>query len=344
MKKQTGVLLLNLGTPDDPSPAKVGEYLREFLMDPHVVDIPAPVRWILVNQVIVPRRSHASSEAYRKIWHGERGSPLKYHSEDLTRGVSAALGAEYDVKFAMRYRSPSIASVLSEWRGRDLAEIRVLPLYPQYAKATNFSSEEAVREVAAELGIATKLRFLRPFYGDAGFLGAFARRTSEVLREGECDHVLFSFHGLPERQLRKADRENVCLKSGDCCDRPRSPQNDTCYRAHCYATARGIAERLGLPRERWSISFQSRLGRTKWIEPYTDVVLPELAARGARHVVVVCPAFVADCLETLEEIGMRAVELFRGAGGSTLRLVPSLNSEPDWIDAVAELARGESFR
>lgn len=344
MKRQTGILLMNLGTPEDATPERVGEYLREFLMDPHVIDIPAPIRWILVHRLIVPRRSHASAEAYRKIWHDDRGSPLKYHSEDLTRGVASALGPDYDVKLAMRYRSPSIRQALGEWRGRDFAEIRVLPLYPQYAKATTFSSEQAVREIAAELGLSAKLRFLRPFYGDAGFIGAFARRTADVLRDGECDHVLFSFHGLPERQLRKADRENACLKDPACCERKRNAEHDTCYRAHCYATAREIAAKLGLPREKWSVSFQSRLGRTKWIEPYTDRVLPELAARGARHVVVVCPAFVADCLETLEEIGLRAVDLFREAGGSTLRLVPSLNSEPDWIDAVVKLARGESFR
>ncbi len=343
MKKKIGVLLLNLGTPDTPEPEKVGEYLREFLMDRHVIDIPAPLRWILVHRLIVPKRAHASSAAYRKVW-TERGSPLKFHSEDLTAAVASRLGEGYDVRLAMRYRSPAIAKVLAEWRGRDLSEIRVLPLYPQYATATSYSSEEAVLGSMKELGLAAPTRFLRPFYGDAGFLDVFARRTADTLRAGPWEHVLFSFHGLPERQLRKSDPTGTCLKDRSCCERARRPEDDTCYRAHCFATAKEIARRLELPAERWSLSFQSRLGRTKWIEPYTDLVLPELARKGVQNVVVVCPAFVADCLETLEEIGIRAVDLFREAGGSSLRLVPSLNSESDWADAVAKLVKSEGFR
>ncbi len=343
MKKKTGVLLMNLGTPDAPDAEKVGEYLREFLMDPHVVDIPKVFRWLLVHHLIVPRRSHASASAYRKVW-TERGSPLKFHSEDLTKAVGERLGADFEVKLAMRYRSPDIRSALREWGDHDFSEIRVLPLYPQYAKATSHSSEEAVRASASELGIETPLRFLRPFYGDAGFLDSFARRTRETLQAGPWEHVLFSFHGLPERQLRKTDQTGTCLKDKSCCERPRKIEDDTCYRAHCYVTAREIAKRLELPEGKWSISFQSRLGGTKWIEPYTDLVLPELAKNGTRNVVVVCPAFVADCLETVEEIGIRAVELFQAAGGSTLRLVPSLNSETYWADAVVKLVKGESFR
>jgi ferrochelatase len=343
MKKKIGVLLMNLGTPDAPDAEKVGEYLREFLMDRYVVDIPAPLRWLLVHRIIVPRRSHASAEAYRKVW-TDRGSPLKFHSEDLTSGVGAKLGEDYDVRLAMRYRSPSIESILKDWRGPNFSEIRVLPLYPQYATASTYSSEEAVTRTAETMGITAPIRFLRPFYGDEGYLGAFARRTAETLKAGPWDHVLFSFHGLPERQIRKTDTTGTCLKDKSCCERVRKPEEDTCYRSHSYATAREIAKRLELPADSWSVSFQSRLGRTKWIEPYTDVVLPELARRGTKNVVVVCPAFVADCLETIEEIGIRAVDLFREAGGSTLRLVPSLNSEPDWIAAVAKLVNSEAFR
>jgi ferrochelatase len=343
MKKKTGVLLMNLGTPDDPHPERVGEYLREFLMDRHVIDIPRLFRWILVHRLIVPKRSHASAEAYQKVW-TDRGSPLKFHSEDLTAGVAERLGSDYEVRLAMRYRSPSIAAALKEWRDKDFSEIRVLPLYPQYATASTYSSEEAVLATAKKLEMATPIRFVRPFYGDAGYLDSFARRTADSLREGAWDHVLFSFHGLPERQLRKTDPTETCLKDKSCCVRVRKIEDDTCYRSHCYATAREIAKRLELPTEKWSVSFQSRLGRTKWIEPYTDVVLPELAKKGVKNVVVVCPAFVADCLETLEEIGIRAVELFRDAGGASLRLVPSLNAEPYWVDAVAKLVKGESFR
>ncbi len=343
VQKKTGILLVNLGTPDEPTAKKVGVYLREFLMDPDVIDIPKPLRWFLVNVLIVPRRSHASAEAYRKVW-TERGSPLKFHSEDLARKVGEKLGPGFAVRLGMRYQNPSIRSVLRDFQAEGIEEVRVLPLYPQYAAASSLSTEKAVTASLAELRYAPKLGFLPAFYDDDGFIESFAIRIREVLARGPFDHILFSFHGLPERQILKTDPNSFCFTRTDCCDRICAQNVRTCYRAHSYETARLLASSLGLPKESWSVSFQSRLGRTKWIEPYTDVVLPELAARGARRIAVVCPAFVADCLETLEEIGIRAGEQFRGAGGEEVALVPSLNSEPAWVDTVARLAKDGGFR
>lgn len=344
MSARTGILLLNLGTPDEPSPKAVARYLREFLMDPYVIDIPYPLRWFLVNVMIAPTRSRTSAEAYQKIW-TERGSPLKFHSLDLASKVGNRLGPDYEVRLAMRYQNPSIEDLLLEWKTRHFDEVRVLPLYPQYSWAANRSSEEAVKSLANRVGIKGKITFLKPFFADSGFIDAFADRISRTLQLDTWDHLLMSYHGLPERQIRKADPTGCyCMKQADCCSRMQEPPTQVCYRAQSYETSRLLAKKLGIPADRWSVSFQSRLGRTKWIEPYTDVVLPELAKKGVKKLVITCPAFTADCLETIEEIGMRAKEQWIGCGGESLILVPSLNSEELWVSAVAKLAKTGSFR
>lgn len=344
MSAKTGILLLNLGTPDEPTPPAVARYLREFLMDPFVIDIPYAFRWFLVNVLIAPRRSRISAEAYQKIW-TERGSPLKFHSLDLATKVGNRLGPDHEVRLAMRYQNPSLEAQLIEWKNRHFEEIRVLPLYPQYSWAANRSSEEAVTAIAKRIGLRAKILFLKPFYADPGFIDAFADRISRTLQLDTWDHLLLSYHGLPERQIRKADPTgDYCLKKADCCSRMEEPSTQVCYRAQSYETSRLLAKKLGIPNDRWSVSFQSRLGRTKWIEPYTDVVLPELAKKGVKKLVVTCPAFTADCLETIEEIGMRAKEQWQECGGESLRLVPSLNSEELWVSAVAKLAKTGSFR
>jgi ferrochelatase len=339
----TGILIMNLGTPDAPTPEKVGEYLNEFLMDPYVVDIPAVLRWILVKVLIVPRRSHKSAEAYQKIW-TERGSPLKFNGEDLTARVQEILGQAFEVKFAMRYQNPSLKKVLTEWKDKNVSEIRVMPLYPQYALASTKSSEAEVVRVAKEIGLETKLSFLKPFYADPGFIASFCERIGAVLTEAPFDHLLFSYHGLPERQIRKCDpSQSYCLKSADCCDRLNEKNSEFCYRAQCFESSRQIAAKLGLKKEQWSVAFQSRLGASKWITPYTDIVLNELADRGVKNLVITCPAFTSDCLETLEEIEMRANEQFLQRGGKTLRMVPSLNAHPSWVKAVCDLAQSSHF-
>ena len=332
-----GVLLVNLGTPDAPRAPEVRRYLREFLSDPRVLDISPLGRWLLLNLIILPLRPARSAEAYQKIWTAE-GSPLLTHSRDLCERVRAAV-PDLAVELAMRYGKPSIRAALTALRDRGCERIVVFPLYPQYAASSTGSTLEAVYREAAALWNTPYLSVVPPFYVDPGFIAAFAEVAAPVLAELRPDHVLYSFHGLPERHMHKSDVSGAhCLRSAGCCDAIVAA-NRHCYRAQCHATARALGAQLGLAPEETTISFQSRLGRAVWIRPYTDVVLPELARRGVKRVAVFCPAFVADCLETLEEIGMRAEADFRAAGGEALRLIPSLNAHPAWVSAAVDLIR-----
>ena len=334
-----GVLLVNLGTPDAPHTAEVRRYLREFLADPRVIDMNPVGRFLLLNLVILPFRPARSAEAYQKIWTPE-GSPLLVYGRQLAAAVGAAL-PQAEVVLAMRYGRPSIAAGLERLRENGCDRLIVVPLYPQYASSSTGSTLEAVYQAAASRWNTPFLQIVPPFYDEPAFLDAFASQGRETLAELKPDHVLFSFHGLPERQIRKSDDAgNHCLVGADCCARI-THANRNCYRAQSFATARGIATRLGLGAEgaSWSVSFQSRLGRVPWIRPYTDEVLIELGQKGVKRLAVYCPAFVSDCLETIEEIGIRALESFKAAGGEQLALVPSLNASPAWIDALAGLIR-----
>ncbi len=334
----TGLLLCNLGTPDQPTPTAVRRYLREFLSDPRVLDISSVGRWLLLNGIILPLRSSKSAAAYRKIW-TERGSPLRWHSDDLVTAVRAKLGPEWVVELGMRYQNPSIASALERLCVAGVDRVVVFPLYPQLAASSTGSTVAEVMRLAALRWSPPILSLVGAFYDDPAFLDAFAAQGAPLVKSEMPDCTLFSFHGLPERHIRKSDASGShCLASKDCCLSMGSARRD-CYRAQCFATARALAARLGLEVGAWRVSFQSRLGRTPWIEPYTDVVLRQLAAEGKKRLLVFCPAFVADCLETLEEIGIRGREQFLAAGGEALILVPSLNSSAAWADAVAALAR-----
>jgi ferrochelatase len=337
--RRTGVLLVNLGTPDAPTPGAVQRYLREFLSDPRVLDVPAPLRWALLNLVILPFRPRRSAAQYRSVWMPE-GSPLLVHGQALRDAVAKALGDGFVVELAMRYGRPDLASALARLVAADVAKIVVLPLYPQYAASSGGSTAERVLALAAARWNVPPLELIGDFHDDPGFVEAFAEVARPVLADFRPDFVLLSYHGLPERHVRKSDASGAhCLASPRCCDAV-GPVNRYCYRAQCYGTSRLLAAALGLAPDRVSTSFQSRLGRDPWIQPYTDEVLPELAARGVKRLAVLCPAFVADCLETVEEIGVRAAEQWRGLGGEALQLVPSLNASPRWVRAVAELVRG----
>jgi len=335
---QTGVLLVNLGTPASPAARDVRRYLREFLSDPLVMDIPAVPRWLILHCFILPFRPRKSAAAYAKIW-TDQGSPLLLHSERLRDGVARRLGDGYAVELAMRYGAPSIRGAVERLAAAGIDRWIVLPLFPQHSGATTRSAVDKLADELARAGNTSPVNVLGAFYDDPGFLDAFggvARRRLDAFRP---DHVLFSYHGLPERQVQAADATGAhCLASDTCCDTV-SEVNRDCYRAQCFATTRALAEALGLGPDEHSLSFQSRLGRTPWIRPYTDHVLPELAARGAKRLAVVCPAFVADCLETLEEIAIRGGEQWRALGGEALQLVPSLNAEPAWVEAVAAMIR-----
>jgi len=333
----TGVLLINLGTPDAPSPEAVGRYLREFLMDPFVIGSPNPLRWFLVNVLIVPKRKYQSAAAYQKV-QMPGGSPLLVHTRALGERVALELGENYVVEYAMRYGNPSITSALARLNSQNLSRIIVLPLYPQYAESSFETAVVETKKRAAELGCADRLTFLPPFYDRPEFIDAFARKVSNHLANEPADHVLFSFHSLPEKHLTKLHPRH-CLQTANCCDQIRE-SNRNCYRAQCFFTAKAIAQQVGLAPEDYTVSFQSRLGTAKWIGPTTEPTLCELASRGVKRVAVASPSFVADCLETLEEIAIRARQTFISAGGEDLQLIPSLNSDPLWVEAVAKWLKG----
>jgi protoporphyrin/coproporphyrin ferrochelatase len=314
----TGLLLLNLGTPDAPTTPAVRRYLAEFLSDPRVLDIHPVARALLLHLVILRVRPAKSARAYRSIWDERRGSPLLFHSQALAAGVAARLGPAWSVELAMRYGKPSIATALARLSGCE--RIVVLPLFPQNASSSTGTAIERVWQLASRAWRVPAIDIVPEFHADAGFLAAWEAVARPALAEARADHVLLSFHGLPERHIEKGDP----------------------YKDQCHATAKALVARLGIADH--TVCFQSRLGRTPWIQPFTDKVLDEVAAKGVKRLAVMCPAFVADCLETLEEIGMRAREQFRAAGGEELVLVPSLNATPEWIDAVSALAERHAAR
>jgi ferrochelatase len=339
---RTGLLLINLGTPEAPTAGAVRSYLREFLGDPRVLDIGAIGRALLLNLIILPTRPAKSAEAYAKVWDAKRGSPLMYHSRDLAAAVADQLGADWHVELAMRYGKPSLAAALDAFAASGVERVVVLPLFPQYASSSTGTAQARVMELASERWNVPALDFVPAFYDDPGFLAAFAAIARPKLADFAPDHVLFSFHGLPVRQIVKTDAGGtVCFQREDCCDQRKNPN---CYRAQSFATARALADRLELPRAQYTICFQSRLGRTPWIEPYTDVVIDQLAKAGHKKLAVMCPAFVADCLETVEEIGIRARAQWKAAGGDELILVPSLNATQPWVDAVCAIAGRHAAR
>ena len=333
---KTGVLLINLGTPEAPTEEKVRDYLQEFLMDKWVIDIPWALRWFFVNKIILKNRPAQSAALYQKIW-TEEGSPLLMHSKNLEKQLQKALGEKHVVALGMRYGRPSIESALARLEKEGVSEIKVLPLYPQYSLAATASSVEKVKDSARKISLKAPLSFSGVFYDDPGFLNAFTTQIKPLLDEKKPDHVIFSFHGLPERQVKKCDvSQSHCLKKDQCCEEVTAA-NKNCYRAQSFATARKLAKLLNLKPENYSVSFQSRLGRTPWIKPYTDVLYEKLARAGVKNLLVVSPSFVADCLETLEEIALRGRDQFLSAGGQALTLVPSLNSHPTWVEALAGL-------
>lgn len=334
-----GLLLLNLGTPDAPEQGAVRRYLAEFLDDPRVLDIAGWKRSLLLNLVILPRRPRESAHAYQQVWDPQRGSPLLYHSEDLRDAVQSSLGDDALVLLAMRYQTPSIAAALETFQREGVDRIVALPLFPQYASSSTGSALEKLYAEAGRLNNVPALCVVPPFFEHPAFLAACAAIARPVLADKRPQRVLFSFHGLPERHVKASDYSGShCLASPSCCD-TITRANRSCYRAQSYATARGLAAALELEEGTWEVAFQSRLGRDPWIRPYTDERIAALGKEGVERLVVLEPAFTADCLETLEEIGIRGAADFKAAGGGELTLVPSLNATPAWVEAVVALAR-----
>ncbi|MEO0312451.1 MAG: hypothetical protein RIQ89_2108 [Bacteroidota bacterium] len=327
-----GVLLVNLGTPDSPSTSDVRKYLRQFLSDPRVIDINPLARFLLVNFIIAPFRAPKSAKLYKEVW-TEKGSPLLVYSQSLAHLVQQQLGKKYHVELAMRYQQPSIDQALLKLK--HCTDITILPLFPQYSSACNTSVGENVMSIISKWQIIPSIKFINSFYDDAQFLNAWIQ-VAKQFELSHFDHILFSFHGLPQRQLVKADDANHCLQTKNCCD-TITEKNKFCYSANCHATAHTIAARLGIAKSNYTICYQSRLGRDPWVQPYTDQVLKQMAAEGKKNLLVFAPAFVADCLETIHEIGTEYDELFKEHGGQKVTLVPSLNDSPAWVDAVCNL-------
>jgi len=337
--RRIGVLLVNLGTPDSPQTSDVRRYLNEFLTDGRVVDMPAAIRYPLFQGLVVPLRAPKSAKIYQQLW-TERGSPLLFHGLDLKEKVQEALGDGYVVAFGMRYQKPSIASALEELQKAAVERIVVLPLFPQYASASTGSVQEKVMDIVKDWWIVPSINFISQFGTEPGFIATIAARGRAEMDKQQYDHVVLSYHGIPERHVKKGDPTNYC-RFGSCCD-TLTDQNQYCYRAQCFATSRLIAAALGLSADQYTVSFQSRLQsrlRDPWLQPYTDEVLKEMPAKGIKHVLAFSPAFVADCLETTIEVGEEFKELFEEAGGEHWHLVPSLNSEPQWVTAVADMIR-----
>jgi ferrochelatase len=330
---QQGILLINLGSPDSTSVRDVRRYLGEFLMDPKVIDVAWPLRTLIVRGFILPFRPRKSAEAYEQIW-TPAGSPLVVTGRRVREKLETL--TRLPVELAMRYRLPTPADALLGLQKRGVTEAALVPLFPHFAMSSFETAVEHVQEWQKKVTPGLRLKVAAPYFEDPSYIQALAASTAAHLVE-PYDHLLFSFHGVPERHLRKSDPTGKhCLASADCC-RGQHPAHATCYRAQCLRTADAVAARCQ-PRS-WSVAFQSRLGRDPWLTPFTDQEIVRLAKSGVKRLLVICPAFVADCLETLEEIGMRGRELFLEAGGTSFGLIPCLNERPDWIEALAGIAR-----
>lgn len=332
---KTAILLINLGTPDAPSPSKVGKYLTQFLNDKRVIDINAIGRFILVNGIIVPFRSFKSSKLYQAIWTKE-GSPLLLNSIALKEKLQKKLGDQYIVDLAMRYQSPSIKEALERLREARPDKIHILPLYPQHASSSTGSTIEEVLNQIKAWEVIPSLNIISKFYDHPKFIAALVNEAKKNDLE-KYDHILFSYHGLPERQIRKASAHyggNTC-QMGACCN-SITKNNQYCYRANCMETTRQLVKALNIPEGKYTSAFQSRLD-SKWLMPFSDKVVEDLAKKGAKNVLVFSPAFVADCLETIYEIGTEYQEIFHEHGGEKITLVNSLNANDDWVDAVKEI-------
>ncbi len=330
-----GVLLVNLGSPDSPAVPDVRRYLREFLMDGRVLDAPWPIRFAVVHFAILPRRPRESAEAYHKIWTAD-GSPLIVTSRRVQAALQARLPAP--VELAMRYQNPSIPDAVRRLAGQGVEHCLLIPLFPHYAMSSYETAVVRVQEEVARQCPAMHLHVQPPYFEHPDYLAALVESATPYL-ERPWDHLLFSFHGIPERHLHKSDPTGAhCLRVPRCCETP-SPAHARCYRAQCLRTVAAFARATGLPPDRYSVAFQSRLGRDPWLQPYTDQEIERLARAGVRRLLVMCPAFVSDCLETLEEIRIRGAETFRAAGGDTLTQIPCLNEHPRWVAALEGMIR-----
>jgi ferrochelatase len=332
MKNKTGVLLINLGTPDSPSVGDVRSYLSQFLNDPRVIDIPWLLRKILVNLIIVPFRAGKSAKIYKKLW-TPNGSPLLYYSLRVKELLQKELNTEFDVHLAMRYKNPSIPDVMAEMKRSNYKKIIVLPLFPQYASASTGSAHDEVMRVLRTWWVIPDVTFISQYYDHPTFIKSILERAKKYNLD-EFDHILFSYHGLPERHVDKVYNDGRCADHN--CENEITEENKFCYKATCYATTRLLAKELKIPKDKHTVCFQSRLDE-KWLKPFSDKVVEECARKGMKKILVFSPAFTADCLETIIEIGDEYQEIFKEHGGEKVQLVESLNDHPLWITCLKEI-------
>lgn len=337
---KTTVVLVNLGTPDSPSVSDVRKYLFEFLNDPRVIDIPAIARFLLVNLIIVPFRAPKSAKIYKELWVNNglpnvaEGSPILYYGKSVQRKLQQALGDEFDVQLAMRYQNPSMDEVFENIYKKNLEKIIIVPLFPQYASATTGSIIDKAMKIISKWWVIPEIKFISQYYDDEGFINTIVERAKKY-NVDEYDHVLFSYHGLPVRQVDKVYKDGTLCEEHNC-ETEINETNRYCYKATCYATTRLIAQKLNLTKEKYTVCFQSRLDKN-WLEPFADKVIIEQAKKGAKKILVFSPAFVADCLETLIEIGVEYQKLFEEHGGEKVQLVESLNDHPMWIETLKKM-------
>lgn len=325
---QHGLLLINIGTPNSPAVNDVSAYLRRFLTDKRVINLPSMLRYMLVYGYIVPFRAKQTALNYKAIWTKD-GSPLLHYSKGLISALQSQLDADFTVRIGMHYGKPSIQEAFSELA--HCQSVTILPLYPQYSSAATGSAIEKTLKIISSLEVMPSLQVIDSFYQHPAFIKVQAKLIKKHLQQE--DHLLFSYHGLPEQQLIAAGCKSICTSP---CPNPLE-KNPGCYKAQCHQTSHLLANELGLESRHYSSSFQSRIGRLPWIKPYTDEVLTNLARQGIKNLVVSCPSFVTDCLETLEEIGLRAKEQWHSLGGERFVLVPSLNNDPAWAKAITEI-------
>ena len=331
MKTRKGLLLINLGTPDDPGYLSVFKYLRQFLMDPKVITVPYILRFILVSIIIVPFRAFSSGKIYKKIW-TENGSPLIVNTSALADKVSKKV-PHIEVEFAMRYQSPSIEDKLKKLISLNLDEIIILPLFPQYSTATTGSVFDEISRVLKKQSVTPSIKFINQFYEQESFIDSWEDKLKSFDVD-KYDHILFSYHGLPTKAVDDIYDDSLCADNN--CENKITNENKFCYKATCYETTRLIASRFNLPSDKYTVSFQSRLTKN-WIEPFTDEILEDFPSKGIKNILVLSPAFTADNLETLYEIDDEYKELFVENGGKSLTMVPSLNDSSKWADSIVKI-------
>lgn len=337
--KKTGVLLIQLGTPNSPKTSDVRTYLSEFLNDPRVIDLPWLVRVLLVNGIIVPFRAPKSAKIYKELWeHGNGVSPLLTHSVNLQNKLKEEFKSDnVTIELAMRYQNPSMDSVLERMRLANYDQIIILPLFPQFASASSGSAIEKAMNIIRKWWVIPEIKIISQFWDNEGYINSVVDRAKQFNLD-EYDHILFSYHGLPERQVDKV-YEGTDLCGDQPCETEVNEKNKFCYKATSYATTRLIAEKLGIPENRYTVCFQSRLDK-KWLTPFSDKIVEEQAKKGSKKLLVFSPAFVADCLETIIEIGTEYQEIFEEHGGEKVQLVPSSNDHPEFVKGVVEMIRG----